>query len=99
MGMIWRMATPSVEDWQTQVGTPYKWSVYVHKVPSIIWHRHGYADRIIYVDDPYDAAYSTKDEEQYLRVHGKAHVPNTYISPMKLADSGPLCQSVQNAAL
>ena len=25
MGMIWRMATPSTEDRQTQDGSPYKW--------------------------------------------------------------------------
>ncbi len=36
-GMIWRMATPSVEDRQTQDGTPYKWSDYVHKVSSVIF--------------------------------------------------------------
>ena len=59
MGMIWRMATPSAEDRQTQDGTPYKWSDYVHKVSSIILARHGDADRIICVNDPYDAAYST----------------------------------------
>jgi len=50
--------------------------------------RHGNVDRIIYVNDPYYAAYSTKD----LRVKGKAHIPNIY---MKLADL-LLCQSVQN---
>ncbi|CAL8328789.1 unnamed protein product [Merluccius merluccius] len=80
MGMIWRMATPSAEDRQTQDGTPYKWSDYVHKVSSIIHHaRHGDADCIICVNDPYDAAYSTKDDEQ-------DRVPNTYI---KLGDPFP----------
>ncbi|KAJ8375166.1 hypothetical protein SKAU_G00057460 [Synaphobranchus kaupii] len=86
MGMIWRMATPSAEDRQTQDGTPYKWLDYVHKVSSIILARHGDADRIICVNDPYDAAYSTKDNERDLRVQGKAHVPNTY---MKLGDPFP----------
>ena len=86
MGMIWRMATPSAEDRQTQDGTPYKWSNYVHKVSSIIFARHGNADRIICVNDPYGAAYSTKDDERDLRVQGKAHVPNTY---MKLGDPFP----------
>ncbi|KAJ8333974.1 hypothetical protein SKAU_G00412930 [Synaphobranchus kaupii] len=86
MGMIWRMATPSAEDWQKKDGTPYKWLDYVHKVSSIILARHGDADRIICVNDPYDAAYSTKDNERDLRVQGKAHVPNTY---MKLGDPFP----------
>ena len=55
----------------------------MYKVSSIILARHGDPDRIICVSDPYDAAYSTKDDERDLRVQGKAHVPNTY---MNLAD-------------
>jgi hypothetical protein len=86
MGMIWRIATPSAEDRQTQDGTPYKWLDYMHKMSSIILARHGDADRIICVNDPYDTAYSTKDDERDLRVQGKAHVPNTY---MKLHDPFP----------
>ena len=45
MGMIWRMATPSAEDRQTQDGAPYKWSDYVHKLASIILSRH-YMERL-----------------------------------------------------
>ena len=86
MGMIWRMATPSAEDRQTQDGTPYKWSDYVQKLASIILSRHGEAKRIICLNDPYDKAYSTKDDERDLRVQGKAHVPNTC---MKLGDPFP----------
>ena len=52
IGMIWRMATPSAEDRQTQDGTPYKWSDYVHKLASIILSRHGEAKQIICVNDP-----------------------------------------------
>ena len=84
MDMIWSMATPTAEDRQTQDGHPYKWSDYVHKVSSIILARHGDADRVICVNDPYDAAYSTKDDERDLRVQGKTHVPNTYMkSPVR----------------
>ena len=86
MGMIWRMATLSAEDRQTQEGTPYKWLDYVQKVSSIILVRHCDAHRIICVNDPYNAAYSTKDDERDLRVQGKVHVPNTY---MKLDDPFP----------
>ncbi|KAL7406745.1 hypothetical protein ABVT39_025594 [Epinephelus coioides] len=71
MGMIWRMATPSAEDRQTQDGIPYKWSV-IHKVSSIILARHHDADHIICVNDPYHAAYSTKDDERDLQVQGTA---------------------------
>ena len=85
MGMIWRMVTPSVGDRQTQEGTPpYKWSDYVHKVSSINFGRHCDAERIICVNDPYNAEYSPKVDERDLRVQGKAHVPNTY---MKLGHS------------
>ena len=63
MGMIWRMATPSAEDQQTQHGTPYKWSDYIHKVSSIILAHHSNARCIICVNDPYNRACSTKDDE------------------------------------
>ena len=86
MGMIWWMAIPSEEDRQTQDGTPYKWSDYVHKVSSIIFGHHGDAECIICVNDPYNAECSTKDDKRDLRVQGKAHVPNTC---MKLGDSFP----------
>ena len=86
MGMIWRMATPTAEDCQTQDGTPYKWSDYAQKVSSIIFARHNNATRIICVNDPYDIAYSTKDDEREMRVQGRAHVPNIY---MKFNDPFP----------
>ena len=72
MDMIWSMATPTAEYRQTEDGTPRKWSDYVHKVSSIILVLHGDADCIICVNDPYDATYSTKDDERDLRVQGKA---------------------------
>jgi hypothetical protein len=86
IGMIWRMATPTAEDRQTQDGTPYKWSDYVHKLTSSILSRYRDAKRIICVNDPYDTAYSTKYDDRDLRVQGKAHIPNTY---MKLDDPFP----------
>ncbi|KAK7084444.1 hypothetical protein SK128_012003, partial [Halocaridina rubra] len=83
MGMIWRMVIPSAEDRQMQDGTPYKWLDYVHKLSSIILARQGNADIIICVNDSYDAAYSSKDDERDLWVQGYAYVPNIY---MKLVD-------------
>ena len=65
VGMIWRMATLTAEDRQTQDGTTYKWSDYAQKVSSIIFARHNDATRIICVND-YDTAYSTKDDERDL---------------------------------
>jgi len=82
MGMIWNMATPTAEDQQTQDCTPN----FVHKMLSIILARHSDTDRIICVNDPFDAAYSTKDDKRDLRVQGKANIPHTY---MKLANTFP----------
>ena len=94
MGMIWSMATPTAEDRQTQDDTPYKWSDYVHKVSSIILARHGDTDRIIYVNDPYDAAYSTKDTSETSRCRVR-HVSTTPTWNWQTF----LCQSVQTAAV
>ena len=49
MGMIWRMATLTAEDCQTQDGTPYEWSDYVQKVSSIIFACHSNATHFICV--------------------------------------------------
>lgn len=49
------------------------------KIVSIILACHGRADHIICVNDPYDAANSTKDDERDLWTQGKAHIPNTWI--------------------
>jgi len=74
IGMISRMATPSINN---------KWSGYVHKMSSIIFGRHGDAYRIICVNNPYEAAHSSKDDERDLSVQGKGICLNTY---MKLAE-------------
>ena len=78
-----------------QDDTPYKWSDYVHKVSSIILARHGNAHRIVCVNDPYNTAYSTKDDERDLRVQGRAHVPNIY---MKLGNPFPSAREHSRAA-
>ena len=86
MGIIWRMAIPSAEDRQTQDGTPYKWLDYVHKLSSIILARYSNDERTMCVNDPYDTAYASKDNERDLRMQGNTHVPNIY---MKLSDPFP----------
>ena len=60
-------------------------SDYVQKVSSIIF-RHNNATHIICVNDPYDTAYSTKDDKQDLRVQGRAHVPNIYTTHSHLLE-------------
>ena len=49
-------------------------------------HRHGNAHCMVCVNDPYNTAYSTKDDERDLRVQGRAQVPNIY---MKLGNPFP----------
>jgi len=61
-GMIWRIATPSLENHQTQDGTSYKWLDYFHEVTSICFARHNNAQCIISVNDPCTEI-STKDDE------------------------------------
>ena len=68
---------------------PYKWSDYVQKVSSIIF-RHNNATHIICVNDPYDTAYSTKDNKQDLRVQGRAHFPNIYMTHSHLLEHSKL---------
>jgi len=76
MGMIWRIATPSLEDHQTQDGTSYKWLDYFHEVTSISFAHHNNAQCIISVNDPCTEI-STKDDEWDLRVQGKVlHMSN-----------------------
>ena len=62
LGMIWRMATPSAEDRQTDThthdGIPYKWFNYVQRLSSIIRACHIAAERIICGNDPYNAAHT-----------------------------------------
>ena len=72
---------------------PYEWSDYVPKVSSIIF-RHNNATRIICVNDPYDTAYSTKDDKRDLRVQGRAHVPNIC---MKFNDPFPSARAFKTS--
>ena len=60
-------------------------SDYVQKISSIIF-RHNNATHITCVNDPYDTAYSTKDDKQDLRVQGRAHVPNIYMTHSHLQE-------------
>jgi len=86
MGMIRRMATLSAEDRQMHDGTPYKGSDYMQKISFILLARHGHAECIICMNDPYDTSYTRKDDERDLRVQGTPHLPNTY---MKLSEAFP----------
>ena len=64
--------------------TKFTWADYAKSAFSIISSRHRYAERIVCVNDVYDSAYSTKEDERDLRLHGQGHIPNAC---MKLDES------------
>ncbi len=54
MGLIWHLATPTVEDREKGDGTKYTWKDYAEKVVRAVMTRHRHADRIICMNDLYD---------------------------------------------
>ena len=86
MGMIWRMATPTVEDREKADGTVYTWGDYVSKIINLITSRHPDAIKLILVNDPYDLPFSLKDDEHDRRSHGKSITPRVF---PKLIDRFP----------
>lgn len=67
MGLIWRLAVPTIEDREKRDGTKYTWGDYAQKMVNTIKSRHPNAERIICVNDSYDQDYSIKDSERILR--------------------------------
>ncbi len=86
MGMIWRLASPTMEDRENGDGSPYTWGDYTNKISSMILARHMDATTIICVNDPYDHTDSIKDDERELRIQGQGHIPNVF---MKSSDQFP----------
>ena len=65
---------------------PYKWRDYADKVVSMVLPPHAGANCVICVNDPYDAGFSTKDDERDMQAQGMIHEQNVY---MKLEDPFP----------
>ena len=86
MGMIWRLAAPTVEDRDKGDGSPYTWGDYANKMTSMILARHKDANSIICVNDPYGQTESIKYDERELRIQGHGHIPNVF---MKAGDAFP----------
>ena len=86
MGMIWRLATPTVKDRDKGDGSPYTWGDYANKMASMILARHKDANSIVCVNDPYGQTESIKDDERELRIQGHGHIPNVF---MKAGDAFP----------
>ncbi|CAB3976667.1 Hypothetical predicted protein [Paramuricea clavata] len=63
MGMIWRLASPTMEDREKNDGSTYTWGNYTDKVTSMLLARHVDATTIICINDPYDHVESIKDDE------------------------------------
>ena len=66
--------------------TPYKWRDYADDVLSMVLPPHAGANCVICVNDPYDAFFSTKDDEINMQAQGMIHELNVYI---KLEDPFP----------
>ena len=64
MGLIWRLATPSIADKDKNDGTCYSWKDYADKVFNLILSRHPNATTIIGVNDYYGSdVLNTKEGE------------------------------------
>ena len=64
MGLIWRLATPSIADRDKNDGTCYIWKDYADKVFNLILSRHPNATTIIAVNDYYGSdVLNTKEGE------------------------------------
>ena len=78
MGLIWRLATPTIEDREKADGSVYTWGDYGKRVINIIKSRHENAVRIICINDTYSLRYSIKDSERTLRT-GSKPVKNVFM--------------------
>ena len=76
IGIIWRFASPTVEDRQKGDGSPYTWGDYTKRIRAVIFACHVDAAIILCVNDPYDHTESIKDDECELRTHGQGHILN-----------------------
>ena len=79
MGMIWRLASPTMDDREKPDGSYYTWGDYTKKIVSMLLARHEDATAIICINDPYDCTESIKDDERESRIQGRGHIPNVYM--------------------
>ena len=86
MGMVWRLASPTMDDREKPDGSYYTWGDYTKKIVSMLLARHEDATTIICINDPYDCTESIKDDERESRIQGRGHIPNVY---MKSTDKFP----------
>ena len=52
---------------------PYKWRDYADKVVSMVLPPLAGANCVIFVNDPYDAGFSTKDDERDMQAQRMIH--------------------------
>jgi len=63
VGFLWCLATPSSEDRKKPDGSVFTSGDYADKLFSIALVRHPRASQIVFVNDPYDLEFTTKDSE------------------------------------
>ena len=86
MGMIWILATPTVEDRDTGDGSPYARGDYANMMASMLLVRHTVANSIICVNDTCGQTEPIKDDERELQIQGHGHIHNVF---MKAGDAFP----------
>ena len=78
MGMIWRLATPTVENSDKGDGSPYTWGDCANQMASMILAHHKDANSIICVNDAYGQTEFIKDDEYELRIQRHGHIQNVF---------------------
>ncbi|KAG1664228.1 hypothetical protein GQR58_019910 [Nymphon striatum] len=93
MGLIWYLATPSLEDRQRSDGTSFTWKDYASKMFTLITMRHRHASEIVLVNDRYDLPFTIKDSERNLRSGNSPGSKNVFI---RAADKFPSPKDFQD---
>lgn len=93
MGLIWYLATPSLEDRQRSDGTSFTWKDYASKMFTLITMRHRHASEIVLVNDRYDLPFTIKDSERNLRSGNSPGSKNVFI---RAADKFPSPKAFQD---
>lgn len=96
MGFIWRLATPTAEDREKPDGTVFTWGDYANKIFSVVLSRHPHANKIVFVNDPYDLDFTIKDSERERRMINPSYTEGSRNIYMKTSDKLPASKDFHN---
>ena len=77
MGFLWCLVTPTDEDREKPNGSIYTWGDYAEKIFATILSRHPKANQIVFVNEPYELEFMTKNSEHDRRQSSQAYSHNT----------------------